>query len=227
MTATVLKSSVSSEEADMIPTKEEMYDALAERHGREMQKKLEDAAIAVCGLGGLGSNICIALARTGVGRLHIIDFDTVDISNMNRQQYFPDQIGMPKTEALKLTLSRIAPYCEITADMIRLSPDNIPEQLKNEPYICEAFDKAEEKAMLVNTVLEHFPEKYLVAASGMASIESANLINTRRVAGKFYLCGDGINDVSESGGLYASRVMVCAAHQAHMIIRLIAGEKDC
>ena len=211
----------------MIPTKEEMLEALAKRHGAQMQKKLSDASVAVCGLGGLGSNISIALARAGVGRLHIIDFDNVDISNLNRQQYFPNQLGMPKTEALKQTLARIAPYCEIVSDTVKLTQDNIPLLLKEEPVICEAFDSPDQKAMLVNTVLEMFPEKYLVAGSGMAGTYSANLIHTRRVAGRFYLCGDETNGVAEGEGLFASRVLVCAAHQAHMIIRLIAGETEC
>ena len=211
----------------MIPSKEEMFAALAERHGTDMQKKLSEASVAVCGLGGLGSNISIALARAGIGRLHIIDFDKVDISNLNRQQYFPDQLGIPKTEALEQTLSRIAPYCHITADTVKLTPDNIPSMLKDEKFICEAFDKADQKAMLVNTVLETYPDKYIVAGSGMAGTFSANLIHTRRVAGRFYLCGDEVNGVAEGEGLFASRVLVCAAHQAHMIIRLISGETEC
>lgn len=211
----------------MIPSKEEMFEALAQRHGSDMQKKLSEASVAVCGLGGLGSNIAITLARAGVGRLHIIDFDKVDISNLNRQQYFPDQIGLLKTEALKQTLSRISPYCEITADSVKLTPDNIPTLLKEEKIVCEAFDKADQKAMLVNTVLETFPDKYLVSGSGMAGIFTANLIHTRKVAGRFYLCGDEVNGVAEGEGLFASRVLVCAAHQAHMIIRLIAGETGC
>ena len=110
----------------MIPTKEEMYAALVERHGAELQKKLSEASVAVCGLGGLGSSIAFALARAGVGRLHIIDFDNVDISNLNRQQYFADQIGIPKTEALFVNLKRIAPYIEIKRDCVKLTEENIP-----------------------------------------------------------------------------------------------------
>ncbi|HBB71625.1 MAG TPA: sulfur carrier protein ThiS adenylyltransferase ThiF [Ruminococcus sp.] len=211
----------------MTPTREEMYSSLAQRHGAEMQRKLSEASAAVCGLGGLGSNIAITLARAGVGHLHIIDFDTVDISNLNRQQYFPDQIGLPKTEALRDTLSRLAPYCDIRTDTVKLTPENIPELLRDDPIICEAFDSAEQKAMLVNTVLEQLPEKYLVAGSGMAGLYSANMIRTRRLGSRFYLSGDGVNGVAEGEGLFASRVMICAAHQAHMVIRLIAGETDC
>lgn len=137
-----------------IPSREEMYSALAERHGEQLQKRLSSASVAVCGLGGLGSNIAIALARAGVGKLHIIDFDSVDISNLNRQQYFPEQLGMPKASALGDTLRRIAPYCDVSADNIMINSENMSSLLQNDDMICEAFDKADQKAMLVNGVLE-------------------------------------------------------------------------
>lgn len=209
-----------------IPTKEEMYRALEERHGAELQNKLTAASVAVCGLGGLGSNIAIALARAGVGRLHIIDFDRVDISNLNRQQYYPEQLGLYKAEALYDTLSRIAPYCGIRRESVKLTEENIPELLADADIICEAFDAADQKAMLVNTVLEKMPEKYLVSGSGMAGIAPSNTISTRRVTKRFYLCGDGVSDVADGMGLVASRVLVCAGHQAHAVIRIIAEEYD-
>lgn len=205
-------------------TRGEMYRSLVERHGEELQQKLSAASVAVCGLGGLGSNIAIALARAGVGHIHIIDFDIVDVSNLNRQQYFPEQLGMPKTEALGDILRRIALCSEITADCARLSEENIPELLRDDGIICEAFDRADQKAMLVNAVLENMPEKYLVAGSGMAGIGASNLITTKRVTKRFYLCGDGVSDAGDGLGLVSSRVLICAAHQANAIIRIIAGE---
>lgn len=208
----------------MIPSREEMYRALEERHGKELQKKLSGAAVAVCGLGGLGSNIAVSLARAGVGELLLIDFDTVDISNLNRQQYFPEQLGLPKTEALYDTLRKIAPYCNIRSAQVKLNEENAPELLADVPFICEAFDRADQKEMLVGCILEKMPEKYLVAASGMAGIGSANTIRTRRINDRFYICGDGESDSAAGLGLVSARVMVCAAHQANMIIRLIAGE---
>ena len=208
----------------MIPSETEMYNALVERHGEDLQKKISSAKVAVCGLGGLGSNIAIALARAGVGQLHIIDFDRVDISNLNRQQYFAEQVGLYKTEALSENLHRIAPYCKITTDCIKLDENNILSILKDDDIICEAFDVAEEKAILVNCILENFPEKFIVGGSGMAGLGSANTIKTRKIMKNFYLCGDGESDVSDGMGLYSSRVMVCAGHQANMILRIIAGE---
>ena len=208
----------------MIPSKEEMYQALKERHGAELQAKFQNAKVAVLGLGGLGSNIAIALARAGVGYLHLIDFDKVDITNLNRQQYFVHQLGQYKTEALSETLKQIAPYCQVKTTTIKVTKDDIKELLKNEDIICEAFDKAEAKAMLVEGVLEQFPEKYVVSGSGMAGLSSANTIKTRKVLSHFYLCGDEVSDIKDGLGLFSSRVMVCAAQEANMVLRIIAGE---
>ena len=162
----------------------------------------------------------LALARTGVGCLHLIDFDRVDITNLNRQQYFACQLGQLKTDALKETLREIAPYCKIVTDPVRITEDDLAELLAEDDIICEAFDGSEAKAMPVNGVLERFPEKYLLSSSGMAGIASANTIQIRHVFRRFYLCGDGVSDVDGGMGLVAPRVMACAAHEAHMVIRI-------
>lgn len=204
-----------------IVSREEIDQALELRHTKAVQDKIREAKVAVCGLGGLGSNIAIALARCGIGGLHLIDFDRVDLTNLNRQQYSLAQLGRPKPEALKEELLTINPYLSIRADWVRLTEENIPELLEEEPYICEAFDVPEAKAMLTNCVLTHFPEKYLVGASGMAGFGDSNSIRTRRVLPHYYLCGDGVSDIAHCGGLMAPRVMLCAAHQANKILEII------
>ena len=208
----------------MLPTKEEWNRALVKRHGLNLQNRLLSATVAICGLGGLGSNIAIALARAGIGKLILIDFDRVDITNLNRQQYKANQIGMYKTEALKENIKEIVPYVDLETITARITEDNAVELLKGADIICEAFDGAEAKALLTNIVLEKMPEKYFVAASGMAGIGSANAIHTRRVSKRFYICGDGTSDVKEEESLVAPRVMLCAAHQAHTVIRLLAEQ---
>ena len=206
----------------MIPTKEEWVKALTERHGEELQKSFASATVAICGLGGLGSNIAIALARAGIGKLLLIDFDYVDITNLHRQQYKADQIGMYKTDALADNLREIAPYIEIEVHTERITEENAVMLLKDADIICEAFDNAECKAMLTNTVLSELPDKYLVAASGMAGMGTTNSIQTRRITNRFYLCGDEASDVSDGIGLVAPRVALCAAHQAHTVLRILA-----
>ena len=209
-----------------IPSKEEMQRTLEARHGKELQAKFTGSTVAICGLGGLGSNIAVSLARAGIGRLILIDFDKVDISNLHRQQYQADQIGFYKTEALTENLKRIAPYVEIVSHSVHITEENFQELLQDADIICEAFDDAEAKAMLVNGVLEKLHTKYLIAASGMAGLGSANSIKTRRVMERFYLCGDGVSDVADDIGLIASRVMLCAAHQAQMVLRILSGNYE-
>ncbi len=215
-----------AERSDRIPSEEEMRSALVARHGAKLQAAMERASVAICGLGGLGSNVAVALARAGVGKLHLIDFDRVDITNLNRQQYDACQIGLFKTDAMKENILRISPYIRVETDNARITEKNAARLLSGEDIVCEAFDSAEDKAMLVNFLLENMPEKYVVAASGMAGLGSANAIKTRKVSDRFYLCGDGESDIADGDGLLASRVMVCAAHQANMIIRLLAGRWD-
>lgn len=201
-----------------------MQAALERRHGAAIQARFSAAAAAVCGLGGLGSHIAAALARAGVGRLILIDFDRVDVTNLHRQQYKASQVGAYKTEALAANLKEIAPYVEIDARTVRVTEENAAALLRDADIVCEAFDDAEAKAMLADCVLTAMPEKYLIAASGMAGLGSANRIRTRKITRRFYLCGDEVSDAAEAGSLVSSRVMLCAAHQAHTALRILARE---
>ncbi len=204
-----------------IISKEELCNALAAKIGRERFEKFQNARVAICGAGGLGSNVAIALARSGVGHLHIIDFDKVEATNLNRQQYKVSQIGMNKVDALRENLREIMPFCDVTTDCVRIEEGNVCELFDGDTIICEAFDGAKDKAMLVNAVLEKMPDKYLVAASGMAGMDSANNIRTKEIGRRFYLCGDFVSDVEKADGLVAPRVMLCAMHEAQAVLRII------
>ncbi|MBE5913219.1 MAG: sulfur carrier protein ThiS adenylyltransferase ThiF [Pseudobutyrivibrio ruminis] len=210
----------------MIPTKDEFYKALVDRHGADNQKKFDEAAVAICGLGGLGSNIATCLARAGIGHLILIDYDFVDVSNLHRQQYKINQVGMKKTDAMAANLHEINPYIKIETHNIKLTEANTKPLIEKADIVCEAFDTPESKAMLVNLVLEQISDKYILSSSGMAGFGSANDIKARRVSKRFYLLGDGVSDVNDGIGLISSRVMVCGAHEAHMVIRILIGELD-
>ena len=207
-------------------SKEELRRALLKNCSEERLAAFENATVAICGLGGLGSNIAVMLARAGIGKLILADFDKVEISNLNRQQYKLSQIGEYKSAALCKNLKEINPFITLEAYTAAITPDNAEEILSCADIICEAFDKAENKAMLTNFVLENMPDKYLVASSGMAGFDSANKIKTRRISKRFYLCGDCVSDAYSNIGLASTRVMTCAAHQAHMILRILSGEFD-
>ena len=210
----------------MIPSKNEWMDALIARHGLDLHKRFSSATIAICGLGGLGSNIALALARAGVGKLILIDFDRVDITNLHRQQYKANQIGLYKADALAENLREIAPYADIERVVAKITEENLAAFLKDADIVCEAFDHAEAKAMLVNGVLEQLPDRYLIAASGMAGMDTPNTIQTRKIMKRFYLCGDEVSDAADTIGLVAPRVMLCAAHQAHTVLRILAGKYE-
>ena len=210
----------------MIPSEKEWTDALIARHGPALHRRFSSATVAVCGLGGLGSNIAVALARAGVGKLLLLDFDRVDITNLHRQQYKANQIGRYKTEALAENLREIAPYTEIQPVTAKITEENLAALLQDADIVCEALDRADAKAMLANGVLEQLPRCFLVAASGMAGMDTPNTIKTRKIMNRFYLCGDETSDAADTIGLVAPRVMLCAAHQAHTVLRILAGEYD-
>ncbi|MBR2089316.1 MAG: thiamine biosynthesis protein ThiF [Fibrobacter sp.] len=206
-----------------IPSREEFRHALVQKQGEQITDKLAQATVAVCGLGGLGSNVAINLARAGIKKLILVDFDCVEVTNLQRQQYKANQVGLPKAKALVENLKEIAPYVELESYNEKITEGNIDKFVANAEVVCEAFDNPEAKSMFVNEVLEKYPQKYLVAASGMAGLDSANSITTRKISKRFYLCGDGKSDVTQSLALLAPRVQICAAHQALTIIRILAG----
>ena len=206
-----------------IPSKEELDQAKDARFSPEIHRKLKEASVGIAGLGGLGSHIAVMLARSGIGHLHLVDFDRVDITNLNRQAYTTVHLGVEKTRALAGMLYEINPYMKVTADCVRVTPDNAAALFGPYPIVCEAFDDPDQKAMLVNTLLESCPETVVVSGSGMAGYESANAIRTRKIFHRLYLCGDEQTDAGEGIGLMAPRVSVCAGHQANMVVRLILG----
>lgn len=211
---------------DRIPSREDFSQVMDKRFSAAVYEKMKAGKVGIAGLGGLGSHIAVMLARTGIGCLHLVDFDIVDLSNLNRQEYRVRHLGLPKTEALKEQLLEINPYLEITADCVMVTEENAAEIFKADDIICEAFDKPENKAMLVNTILSRCPDKKLVTGSGMAGFESSNTIKTRKVMKNWYMCGDEKTDIADGIGLMAARVSICAGHEANMVVRLLQGLED-
>ena len=203
------------------PSPQELEDLMTARHTPGIQEKIKKARIGIAGAGGLGSAVAVALARIGIGQLNIADFDVVEPSNLNRQQYFIDQIGQAKVEALRDTLHRINPGTTVTTFNKKITPENISTIFSNVDILVEAFDHADQKAMLTNTFLSTFPDKYLVAASGVAGFDSSNTIKTTKITPHFYLCGDGVTAAKPGCGLMAPRVGIAAHHQANTVLRLI------
>lgn len=191
-----------------------------------MEEKLKNATVAIAGLGGLGSNVALSLARIGVGNLILIDFDVIDLSNLNRQQYFFNQVGMKKCIALKENLLKVNPFINIKALDMKIEEENIDYCFKEVDIVVEGFDSAEYKAMLVNNILIKYPSKYIIGASGMAGYFSSNSIVTKKINKRFYLVGDEISEESEDCSFMAPRVAIAANHEANMVLRLILGQEE-
>ena len=186
----------------------------------EQSSLLQAAQVAIFGLGGLGSNVAMWLARLGVGKLLLYDFDRVELSNLNRQYYFLEDVGEYKAVALLKHLRAVNPYGDYQSRVVRLTQDNLAELVDTAPIICEALDKPETKALLVNGVLESFPDKFLVAASGLAGFGTSDSMQLRQITPHFYLCGDGSSSFLDLP-LCGARVGLCAAQEALTIARII------
>ena len=197
---------------------------LLQRKVKGISEKLKKVKVCILGLGGLGSNVALLLARAGIGYLKLVDFDIVEASNLNRQQYRISHINMKKVEALKSIIKEINPFVEVDILDIKVSKENIHSIVGDIEIVVEAFDRAETKAMLMEELLTN-TNKIVVSASGMAGLGSANEIVTRKIRNNFYLIGDNYSDYEEYLGIMSTRVMICAAHQANMVLRLILGEE--
>lgn len=197
---------------------------LLQRNVKGISEKLKKVKVCILGLGGLGSNVAVLLARSGIGYLKLVDFDIIEASNLNRQQYRVSHIGMKKTEAMKSIIREINPFVETDILDIKVDRENIHSIVGDIEIVVEAFDRAETKAMLMEELLTN-TNKIVVSASGMAGLGSANEIVTRKIRNNFYLIGDNYSDYEEYLGIMSTRVMICAAHQANMVLRLILGEE--
>lgn len=209
-----------------IPSRGELESLMMARHTPFVHEKLKRASVGIAGLGGLGSNVAVSLARMGIGKLLLVDFDVVEPSNLNRQQYFTKHIGMKKTEALREIIKDCNPFVEVETKDLFLDKNNIEETFKNVDVIVEAFDNADYKALMVNIFLKKFRDKKLVTASGMAGYFSSNTITTQKLRENLYIVGDRVSGAKPGCGLMAPRVAIAANHEANAVVRIILGEED-
>ena len=191
----------------------------------EIKTHLRKFRVGIAGAGGLGSNCAVALAKCGVGTLVISDFDIIEESNLNRQYYFTDQIGMLKTVALKENISRINPDVFVIIHQKRLDSHNIPEIFSGCDVIVEAFDTPEMKQMIIETVQLKMPGIPLVAGSGLAGWGKSETIRYRKIDDTLYICGDESSEASEELPPMAPRVGMVANMQANVVVEILMKMK--
>ncbi|MBD7911380.1 MULTISPECIES: sulfur carrier protein ThiS adenylyltransferase ThiF [Clostridium] len=227
-----IKDDINVQEGDRIcfikkgemPKKEELEALMASRHTPKVHETLKRGKVAIAGAGGLGSNVAISLARIGVGHIKVIDFDVVEPSNLNRQQYYIKHIGMKKVYALKEILTEINPFIEVEVLDLKVEKDNIKDIFNGFDIVVEAFDNAVYKALLVGEILKNFKKTKIISASGMAGFYSNNIIYTKKINDRLYICGDRIHEAGINEGLMAPRVGIVANHEANTVLRLLLNE---
>jgi len=184
---------------------------------------LKDKSVGIAGCGGLGSNCAVALARVGVGKLIICDFDVITETNLNRQYFFYDQLGQKKAPALKENIHRINPAVTVEAHDVKLNPENITELFADCDVIVEAFDRADMKKMILETVLCKMPDKPLVSGIGLSGWGDSNSIQMQRT-GNLYICGDGISEATDDNPPLAPRVGIAANMQANTVLEILLSK---
>jgi len=210
-------------EKNRLPSQEALESMMCARHTPHVHEKIRHSCVGIAGLGGLGSHVAIFLARMGIGTLHLVDFDTVDVSNLNRQAYRICDLGAYKADALEAQIRDINPFIKIRKDMVRVTRDNAAQLFAADQVVCEAFDNPESKALLIDVLLQQTPSKYIVAASGMAGYGESNAIQTHQVTDHFIICGDRTSAARPGMGLMAPRVAICAGHEANAILKVLVG----
>jgi sulfur carrier protein ThiS adenylyltransferase len=191
----------------------------------EIKVHLARFKVGIAGAGGLGSNCAVSLARSGIGTLVITDYDLVDEMNLNRQFYFADQIGMSKTKALKDNIDRIKYGTRVIINNIMLTSDNISDIYSDCDVIVEAFDRADMKEMLIETVQSKLPGIPLVIGSGLAGWGNNETIRCHKLDDFLYVCGDELTEVTDDLPPMAPRVGIVANMQANIVIEILMKKK--
>jgi len=182
--------------------------------------------VGIAGAGGLGSNCAVALARSGIGKLVIADYDRVESSNLNRQYYFTDQVGMKKTQALKENLYRINPDVRVNTHDVKLTRENIPDIFRACDIIVEAFDSSAMKEMIAETVLCEWPDRPIILGSGLAGYGKTNKLKEKVISSTIIICGDEESETSDDLPPMAPRVGIVANMQANAVIEILMKKKE-
>ncbi len=189
----------------------------------ELMRKLKDASVGIAGAGGLGSNVAMALARAGVGKLVIVDFDEVEESNLNRQYYFRDQVGQMKLDALETNISRANPDVMVIKINQRLEKGAMETPFSEVDVVVEALDSAETKAQFIEEILLKLPGKPIVAASGVAGVGGSERVRLTR-SGSLFLVEDPDSKSSDDDVLLAPKVGLLAHWQANTVLGIISED---
>lgn len=176
--------------------------------------------VGIGGAGGLGSNAAMILVRSGFKNIEILDQDVIDASNLNRQQYFYDEIGLPKVEVTKKRLLDINPDANIIIHQTKWTEDNAPQFFKGADFIVEAFDVLDFKFRFADYYRKRFA--VVISGVGMAGLLEKKPMTVKKI-GNLYICGDRTTNSHDGHPPMAPRVTQCAAMMAEVILDLTLG----
>lgn len=187
---------------------------------QEIKKILKTKTVGIAGCGGLGSNCAVALARVGIGKLIIADFDKIEESNLNRQYFFWDQIGEVKSHTLKKNIERINPAVKVISHNVFIEESNFKDLFKNCDLVIEAFDRPDSKEMIVRAMSKFFPDKTLIMGIGMSGFGENNTIKETKYD-NLIICGDQQSEVSDENPPLAPRVGIVSNMQANVALDIL------
>ncbi|MCD6579846.1 sulfur carrier protein ThiS adenylyltransferase ThiF [bacterium] len=201
---------------------DEIESLLIARHSPRIHNKIKKAKIGIAGIGGLGSNLIMALVRLGISEITYADFDIVDPTNLNRQHYFVEHIGMNKTDALEDMIKKVNPHIKINKFNEKIeNRKDIEKIFKNCDIVAECFDNKVYKKLLVDEISMNFPEKYVISVSGVAGFDDSQKIKIHHLTNRVTIIGDLENEAKENMGLMSPRVTVASGHMANEILNII------
>lgn len=170
--------------------------------------------IGIAGAGGIGSNVADNLVRSGLDNLKIIDYDRVEAANLDRQNYYLDQVGLLKVDALEENLTRINQSLKIETVNTEIEKDNINDLFQDCDIVVEAFDEKQYKKLLFERLAGE--ERFCIGASGIAGRKIDN-IKTRSLD-NCVIVGDFQTDIDEQK-VYASKLRIITGMMSNIIIK--------
>lgn len=207
--------------SDLLNDEDKFFTQISKRNAPNSLNLLKNAKVGIAGAGGIGSNLALNLARVGVGNLHIVDFDIIELVNLNRQNFYLNDVGKLKVEALKKYILSINPFINVVCESVKITQENAKEIFKEDGIVCEAFDDENAKSMLVNEILSNYDDKFVVASCGMAGHTIRDEFGVRNFGKRLFVCGDFSDDDINEYGVMSPKVCMCAALCANVVVNLI------
>jgi len=197
---------------------------LLPQFGTEGQQKLLDAHVLIIGMGGLGSPVAMYLAAAGVGELTLVDHDTVDLSNLQRQiLHRNDNIGQPKVDSAQHNLAQLNDEISIHTVNKKLDDDELQQLVSRVDLVVDATDNFPTRFAINRACVRH--KKPLVSGAAIRLEGQVGIFDLRRADSPCYRClydeQGGVPETCSENGVMAPMVGIIGSIQALEVIKLL------